>query len=79
MTNTRSAALAAAVVVTALTLPTMAVADPSTEYKIVVGAINDPANTEYAQDASDDAIPQLPVVYDDGGTISETGAGGAHQ
>ena len=65
-------AMAAAVTAAVLATPGVALAqqmpvDASQLDYIVVtaGAIKDPANTEYIQDAADAAIPELPVVYED--------------
>jgi hypothetical protein len=57
--------LAVACTAAVLALPAAATAEPSTEFKIIVGGIADPANTDATEDASDSAIPQLPVVHDD--------------
>jgi hypothetical protein len=74
----QTALIAAAVLAVGLTLPATATASPSIEYQIIVGAIDDPANTEYVEDASDGATPLLPIVYDDDSqTNSQTGARGA--
>ena len=54
------AALAFAVV-----LPSVALAnEPPKEAVIVLGAINDPNNAQYAQAPVDKNVPALPVVYD---------------
>jgi hypothetical protein len=51
--------------VAAVTLPTAAMAQKATdEFIYIVGAVNDPANTDTTQDASDSAAPALPVVYE---------------
>lgn len=60
-------ALAAAIAAAALAAPMNAAAqsrlvDPEV---IVVGAIKDPAKVEYVADDADDAVPELPVTYDD--------------
>jgi spermidine/putrescine-binding protein len=57
--------LAVATTAALLALPAAATAEPSTEFKIIVGGIADPANSDATEDASDCAIPLLPVVYDD--------------
>ena len=65
-------AMAAAVTAAVLATPAVSFAqqapvDASGLEMIVVtaGAIKDPANTEYIEDAADAAIPELPVVYED--------------
>ncbi|MGH6950555.1 MAG: hypothetical protein ACREH4_06765 [Vitreimonas sp.] len=63
-------ALAAAMAAAALAAPMTAAAqtrlvEPEV---IVVGAIKDPANVEYVADDADNAVPELPVVHDDGQT-----------
>jgi predicted Fe-S protein YdhL (DUF1289 family) len=46
--------------------PLVGVADPSGEVDYVfVGGINDPANVEYTENPADDALPALPVAYED--------------
>lgn len=61
-------ALAAAAAVAALGAPLAALAQqtPAVESEvIIVGAIMDPANVEYVDDARDADVPELPVVLDD--------------
>jgi len=61
----RPALAAAAIAAAVIGAPTAAAAcDATSEVVVIVGGIKDPANTEYIQDASDSAIPQLPVVYE---------------
>jgi hypothetical protein len=55
--------LAAAFAAAALTLPTVASADPK-ELVVVLGAIHDPANAQYATAPVDKSAPALPVVYE---------------
>lgn len=60
-------ALAAAVAAAALGAPLAALAQqtPAVESEvIIVGAIKDPANVEYVDDARDADVPELPVVLD---------------
>jgi predicted Fe-S protein YdhL (DUF1289 family) len=58
---------AAAIAVAAIAAPTVAAAcaDATGETVVVTGGIKDPANAKYAQDTSDRAVPQIPVVYED--------------
>ena len=61
------AALAAALTVAAIAVPTAAAAcSDAVEETIVVtaGGIKDPANVQYVKDNSSDTAPQLPVVYE---------------
>jgi len=56
---------AAAVAIAAITAPLQAAACESTETIVVTaGGIKDPAHVEYIENASDRAIPTLPVVYE---------------
>ena len=63
--------IAAAVLATAMAgLPMAAAAqEPAPfadqELELFVGGIHDPANVEYVEDAADQAMADLPVVYDD--------------
>jgi hypothetical protein len=58
--------LVSAILAAWLAAPTSAAASPTAEILLVFGgAVADPAHTEYVEDASDRAIPQLPIVYDD--------------
>lgn len=65
--------IAAAVLATAMTaLPLAAaaqepapVAEDEIYVEVIVGGIHDPANVEYVEDAADQAMADLPVVYDD--------------
>jgi hypothetical protein len=60
--------VAAAMIATGLAIPAAASAsDATNEIVIVLGGIEDPANTEYVEDASDSAIPVLPVVHEEDG------------
>ena len=60
--------LAAAVVAVAIAAPmAAAAADATAEMVVVTGGIKDPANVSYVQNAGDDAIPELPVVYENAG------------
>jgi predicted Fe-S protein YdhL (DUF1289 family) len=71
--------VAAAVLAAAIAVPTaVAACDATGEIVVVVGGINDPANTEYIEDASDSAIPVLPVVHENDGdnTVSPSSEGG---
>jgi hypothetical protein len=58
-------AVAAAVSAAALVVPIVAAAQQVSprEEIVVIGAIKDPASVEYASDAADEAVPELPVVY----------------
>lgn len=60
--------LAAAVVVAAMAVPVAAAACEATDDTYVfVGGIKDPTNVSYVQNPGDNAIPQLPVVYEKSG------------
>ena len=58
--------IACALAAAAFIVPTLANADPTTRIELVVvqGAIKDPANALYPKDASANAAPMLPVVYE---------------
>lgn len=57
--------LAAAVVVAAMAAPVTAAACDATDVTVVVtGGIKDPANVKFVENPGDNAIPELPVVYD---------------
>ncbi len=58
--------IACALAAAAFIAPTLASADPTTriETVIVQGAIKDPSNALYPKDASANAAPMLPVVYE---------------
>ena len=74
--------IAAAVLATAMTALPMAaaaqepapapVAEDEIYAEIIVGGIKDLANVEYVEDASDQAMADLPVVYDDEAPAEET-------
>ncbi len=55
--------LAAAFAAAALALPTVAAAEPK-DLVVVLGAIHDPANAQYAAAPVDKSVPALPVVYE---------------
>lgn len=63
--------IAAAVLATAMAgLPMAAAAqEPAPiseqEFELIVGGIHDPANVEYVEEAADQAMADLPVVYED--------------
>jgi hypothetical protein len=60
--------LAAAVMVAAIAVPVAAAACEATDVEtVIVGGIKDPANVSYVQNPGDEAIPQLPVVYEKAG------------
>jgi hypothetical protein len=68
-------ALAAAVVVAAMAAPVAAAAcEATTEMVVMVGGIKDPANVSYVQNPGDNAIPQLPVVYENAGAKQQAPA-----
>lgn len=72
----RPALAAAAMAAAVIAAPTAASAcDATGELVVVVGGIDDPANTEYVEDASDAAIPALPVVYETGDQSNATPRG----
>lgn len=61
---TYSSIPAMAALAIAVTLPAAAFASEPKETVIVIGAINDPNNAQYAQAPVDKNVPALPVVYD---------------
>ena len=61
----RATFAAAAIAVSAISIPTMAAACPATDEVVVtVGGIKDPANAEYVTDTSISSVPELPVIYE---------------
>jgi predicted Fe-S protein YdhL (DUF1289 family) len=62
----RPVVIAAAVAAAIIGPPTAVAACEATETTelVVVGGIKDPANVEYIRDASSDAVPDLPIVYE---------------
>jgi hypothetical protein len=63
----RPALAAAAIAAAAIAVPTAAAAcSDATEVVVFTGGIKDPANVQYVKDISSDAVPALPVVYEDG-------------
>ncbi len=61
--------LAAAVMAAAMAAPMAAAACDATSVTVVVtGGIKDPRNVEYVQEPADNAIPDLPVIYETNGT-----------
>jgi hypothetical protein len=68
-------ALATAVVLAAMAAPMAAAACEATDVEtVIVGGIKDPANVSYVQNPGDNAIPRLPVVYENAGAKQQTGA-----
>lgn len=64
----RPALAAAVLAIATIATPMAAAAQDYDVVEIIVGGIKDTANIEYVQDAADSAIPELPVVYEDGAT-----------
>lgn len=63
-------AILVATVVWAALAPAAATAQSVYETVMIACAVNDPANTEYTQDAADRATPELPVVLEEEGGIT---------
>ena len=64
---TRFTKLAFVLVAASIAVPTIARAADVTDIEkvVVFGAVKDPANALYPKDASSNAAPALPVVYED--------------
>jgi len=63
----KTLALALASAFAAATVPSVALAAGTNEVVIVMGAIKDPANAQYAKAPVDKSVPALPVVYESKG------------
>jgi len=73
----RPALAAAAIAVASMALPTAAAAcDATDEVVVMVGGIKDPANVQFVQNPGDNAIPELPVVYENKQKVADGGAAG---
>jgi predicted Fe-S protein YdhL (DUF1289 family) len=71
--SVRPAIAAAALAVAAFALPAAAAACDATEDVLIVtgGGIRDTANVQFVENPADNAVPELPVVYDDKQTASK--------
>jgi predicted Fe-S protein YdhL (DUF1289 family) len=70
----RPAVAAAALAVAAIVVPTaVAACDATSETVVVTGGIKDPANAQYIQVPDGKAVPNLPVVYEDGNNREDAG------